>query len=252
MLHLELEYADLEHNLALIKTGIELAAAHRADWVITPELALTGYRFDLKLGVSWIEQGPDRYVQAIQTLARENQLVIFLSHLEGIDDQRYNTLFVIDRNGDIIGRHNKINTIPVAEDWSTAGLEALPTMVDGYRVGLLICADVWPAEHVESLRKQGADLILSSASWAPGQYGPGDVWERRSRESGLPILVNNRTGLEREFDLTASQSVVSIAGERVYTHSSDTSALVLLDWNVNTKALNSSRSLPIDLIAVDE
>jgi len=50
MLHLALEYADLEHNASLVKRGIELAAAHEADWVMTPELTFTGYRFDLQLG----------------------------------------------------------------------------------------------------------------------------------------------------------------------------------------------------------
>ncbi len=251
MLHIELKYAELEHNAKLIERGIELAAKHNVDWVMTPELAFTGYRFDLKLGTQWIETGPDRYVQLVQQLAKQHRLTIFLSHLEGVKEENeetlsyFNTLFVIDQDGEIIGRHRKVNTIPVAESWSTAGETVSPVSVDGINVGLLICADAWPPEHAQSLKDQGADLLLSSASWAPGEYGPGDTWEKRSLQTGLPVFVNNRTGIEREFDLRASQSVISLGGDRIFSHSSDNSRLILIDWNQTEKRLINTTQIPI-------
>ena len=106
MLHLELKYADLEHNAALIESGIELAAQKGADWIMTPELSLTGYRFDLKIGTDWIKLGPDEYVKRVQLLAKKHNVTIFLSHLERVDlvsksadleeSEIFNTLFVID------------------------------------------------------------------------------------------------------------------------------------------------------------
>ena len=253
MLHLELKYADLEHNAQLIEDGIELAAKHGADWVMTPELALTGYRFDLKIGTDWIEDGPDQYVERIQHLADQHGIIIFLSHLERVNSSSnninntrlFNTLFVIDRSGKIIARHQKINTIPIAESWSTPGNEPTLITVDQQKVGLLICADAWPETHAKYLKEQGAELILSSASWAPGEYGPGDTWEKRSRETELPIFVNNRTGLEREFDLRNSVSVVSHSGERLMSHQSSNSQVVLVNWDVqdNTLLGHSTRAI---------
>ena len=247
MLHLELKYADLDHNAQLIERGIELAAQHGADWVMTPELALTGYRFDLKIGTEWIILGPDQYVQQMQRLAKKHQLTIFLSHLEGVNSEPnsvevnkvFNTLFVIDRSGQIIGRHRKINTIPIAESWSTAGTEATIIEVDQQQVGLLICADAWPAAHAKRLKHQGANMILSSASWAPGEYGPGDTWEKRSSETELPLFVNNRTGLEREFDLTESVSAISYQGKRLLSHQSSNSQVVLISWNSRDNILRN-------------
>lgn len=251
MLHLELRYADLEHNAALIKKGIELASESNANWVMTPELSHTGYRFDLKLGTQWIPNGPDRYVQEVQALAKKHKLVVFLSHLERIDNQvgepeLFNTLFVIDQAGEIIGRHKKVNTIPISESWSTAGTTPLVVDVDGHQVGLLICADAWPKTHAKSLQNQGAQLILSSASWAPGEYGPGDTWEKRSVETGLPIFVNNRTGIEREFDLRKAVSAVSHQGKRLISHQSSNSQLVIVNWDTKTNTLIDSRSIDID------
>lgn len=242
MLHLDLKYADIEHNRRLIESGIVQAAAHNADWVLTPELALTGYRFDLKLGTDWIEEGPNDSVKRIQTLARKHGVNVFLSHLEGLKDKIkqsdsdkstlkfYNTLFVIGRNGDILGRHHKINTIPVAESWSAAGSTATSLTIDDINVGLLICADAWPATHARSLKQNGAELIVSSANWAPGKYGPKDTWEKRSLETGIPVLVNNRTGFERGLDLTQSESAVSVDGQRLLSHASYSSKIVVFDW----------------------
>lgn len=251
MLHLELKYADLEHNAVLIESGIELAASQGADWVMTPELSLTGYRFDLKIGTEWINNGPDKYVQRMQSLAKQYGVTIFLSHLERapqIDSEErgeskeselFNTLFVIGRTGKIIGRHRKINTIPISESWSTAGKTATVIEVDQQNVGLLICADAWPSAHAKSLKDQGASIILSSASWAPGEYGPGDTWEKRSRETGVPIFVNNRTGIEREFDLRKSISVASFHGQRLLSHQSPHSQLIMIEWSTKDNHLLS-------------
>ncbi|MFT6093675.1 MAG: putative amidohydrolase [Pseudohongiellaceae bacterium] len=250
MLHLELRYADLEHNAALVQKGIELASKHNAHWVMTPELSLTGYRFDLKLGTKWIPNGPDKYVGEVQALAKKHQLVVFLSHLEGIDDQLgkralFNTLFVIDKAGEIIGRHTKVNTIPISESWSTAGTKPSVVNVDGYKVGLLICADAWPSAHANSLKSQGAELILSSASWAPGEYGPGNTWEKRSGETGLPIFVNNRTGIDRQFDLRDAVSAIAYQGRRLLSHQSPNSQLVIVNWDTKTNSLIDAQAIDI-------
>ena len=253
MLHLELKYADLEHNAALIESGIKLAAEQGADWVMTPELSHTGYRFDLKIGTDWINVGPDKYVKSIQSLAKKHKITVFLSHIEKTNKHDktntykiFNTLFVINDFGEIIGRHRKINTIPISESWSDAGHKATVVNVDQHKVGLLICADAWPKTHVQSLKNQGANLILSSASWAPGKYGPGDTWEKRSKESGLAVFVNNRTGIEREFDLTESVSALSFNGKRIMSHTSPDSQLVLIKWDTKNRQLISHSTLKIN------
>ena len=239
LLHLSLSFADLDSNYHLIEKATRLAADAGAQWVVTPELALTGYRFDLALGTDWIGTGPDSYVQRAQALADELDVSLFLSHLEGSlnGSQAYNTLFVIDSHGEIIGKHHKINTIPISEDWSTAGKISKPVTLDGHRVGLLICADAWPADHADALRQQGAEMIISSASWGPGIYGPGDTWEKRSSETGLPVFVANKTGRERGIDQSGAVSVVSFAGQRLAEHRSKDSSILLVHWNTKNKRI---------------
>jgi len=221
MLHMKPKLAenvdDIDTNMKLIESAMRQAKKQGARWVMTPELSLTGYKFQSKIGTNWIEEGVDRWTQHLQKVANELDMVLFLSHLEKSPESKetYNTLFVIDRQGDIIARHHKINTIPVSEAWSDKGTSNTLVTVDGVKIGLLICADAWPKTHTQYLKEQGAELIVSSANWAPGKYGPGQTWEKRSGESGIPIFVNNRMGKEDSLDMRKAASVVVVPTENM-------------------------------------
>ena len=81
---------------------------------------------------------------------------MFIDHPERAADNRlFNTMFVIDRAGHIVGRHRKICVTPGSEDWSTAGDAAEPVVVDGVSVGLLICADFYPPGPAVRLEERG-------------------------------------------------------------------------------------------------
>ena len=241
------QLSDLDRNTQTIARAMALAKSRGADWVMTPELSLTGYKFNARLGSQWIKPGIDRWTRQLQKVANDLDMVLFLSHLEQdpVSLNRYNTLFVIDRSGVIIGRHRKLNTLSGSESWSTAGKVATTVTVDNIDVGLLICADAWPKNHAQSLADQGADILLSSANWAPGLYGPGDSWERRSAETGLALLVNNRTGIEDDLDMNAAKSVVVLppnsGDQRIFEHQSQDNALLLLDYDFRDRSLRGSQ-----------
>lgn len=248
LFHMKPELGNMTLNTRRVQQAMRVARCENVDWMSTPELALTGYRFTEVIGTEWMTSGPDEYVQSLQAEARSLGLVLFLGHLEqieaagnGTESVRHNTLFVIDGSGEIVARHRKINTIPVAEDWSTPGKDVTVAALEGINVGLMICADAWPQEHALALRDAGADLMLNSATWPPGKYGPGQTWAKRSRETGLPIFVNNRTGKDLTLDSRAAQSVLFHQGQQWFSHTSDDPALIILDWNVRDQVLVRQR-----------
>ncbi len=242
---------DIDRNTALISRAMQAAKAQGADWVMTPELSLTGYQFNRHIGSDWITPGPDRWTRQLQQQADQLDVILLLSHLEKdpVSNRSYNTLFVINREGKIVARHRKINTIPGAESWSSPGTETTLIDIDGIRAGLLICADAWPPEHAQTLKQQGAELLLSSANWPPGQYGPGigknRVWEKRSAETGLPIIVNNRTGREDNFDMSQGQSVAITdrPSATLEFQSTQNSVVMIILKNLNTAKM-TSKPLP--------
>jgi predicted amidohydrolase len=168
-------------------------------------------------------------------------ITVFLSHPER-DRQTgklYNTVFVIAADSSIVGKHRKINTLRVgAESWSSPGEQIAPLPVQpSSSVGILICADACSLEIARSLQAQGAQLLVSSAAWAPGLYGPDGEWEQCTRETGLPLLVCNRTGTDRTLDFTAAESVIVKDGQRLLSLRSERSAIFLIDWDLQAQNL---------------
>lgn len=234
LLHLDAVPGDVAGNRARIEAGIEEAVSHGADWVMTPELAETGYNFASRIGTDWIAPFPDTWISTLAAIARDNRVALFVGFAErdARSGKLHNSVAVIDRAGVIQGAYRKQRVHGGAESWSTPGADGVPFMVDGIPVGMLICADTYKPEPAASYRRQGAAILLVPANWPPVDgMGPDDLWERRSGETGLPLIVNNRTGREPELDFSLGESVVAVGGERLFSFSAGQSRLFYVDWD---------------------
>lgn len=250
-LHLAPFPGDLVRNRQLIETAMILAAEAGASWILTPELAVCGYSFADHIGTDWIEPQPDLWMTRLCRLAARLRVTVFLSYPER--DRRtnklHNSLFVIAPDGLIAGRHRKINTLRVgSESWSTPGTQAVPVPAPPIeQVGLLICADAFSPGIANSIRGQGARMLVSSAAWAPGFHGPNGEWEQCTKDKGLPLLVCNRTGPDVTLDFTKAESVVVKNGQRRLSMSSDRSTVFAIDWDLKTNDLASPSYRRMDL-----
>jgi predicted amidohydrolase len=240
LLHLALKPGALLLNYTLVERGIRVAAASGADWVITPELCISGYQFIDVIGTDWIAVHPDQWTNNIRQLAKALELAILFGHVErGCDDKFYNCGFIVDARGSIIGHHRKINTH--AEYWASPGQGTEPTNWQGLKLGTMICADAYTKEIACTLRSKGAQLLLSPAAWAPGLYGPEGEWEQRTVETGLPLIVCNRTGEEKTLTFCGAETLVIKHGQRLLSHSSQKSAVLTFDWSLQRMSPSSSK-----------
>ena len=242
-LHLAPIPGALAQNRHLVTGAIMKAADMGAHWILTPELAVSGYTFADSLGTAWIEPQPDHWMAKIYHLAARLRVTIFLSHPERDpeSDQLFNTLFAIAPDGRLAGSHRKINTLRVgSEAWSTPGTQATAFRLTPFgTIGLLICADAYTPGIANSLKAQGAKVLVSSAAWAPGLHGPNGEWERCTKDTGLPLFVCNRTGPDRTLDFRKAETVVAQNGQRLLSLSSERSAIFLIDWDLKTGTLAS-------------
>lgn len=241
LLHLAPIPGDLTHNRKLVEKAVTTAAGIGAEWITLPELIICGYSFAETIGTEWILPQPDPWMTGFCQLVAKLQVTVFLSHPERDhqSNKLYNTVFVIAPDGTILGKHRKINTLRVgSESWSTPGEEAAPFSVRPFKsVGILICADAYSLSICTSLQAQGAQVLVSAAAWAPGLHGPNGEWERCTQETRVPLLVCNRTGADRTLDFTRAESVVVKDGKRLLSFSSERSAIVVIDWNLQTQNL---------------
>ena len=235
-LHLAPVAGDLAHNRKLVEAATTTAAGLGAAWVITPELCITGYTFADAIGTDWIREAPDAWTAGFCDTVARLGVAVFLSHPER--DARagtlHNSVLVIAPDGRIAGTHRKINTLPMgSEAWSTPGELGAPIVVEPVGpVGVLVCADAYSPWIAKSLHAQGARLLVSPAAWAPGLHGPNGEWEQCTRDTGLPMLVCNRTGRDRVLDFTPGESVVVKDGERLLALRAPDSTIFTVDWNL--------------------
>ena len=185
--------------------------------MLSGELVVPGYRFEPLIGTNWIAEQPDSWMRRLASLSSDLGVASFVSHpeRETLTGKLFNSLFVIGRNGQILGRQRKLKPTPGSEDWSSAGEPGRPIPVDGIKIGLLVCADAYKALPALRLRDAGAQLLVSSAAWWPGEWGPKGEWEARTLDTGLPMIVCNRTGCDHESQLFDSESVVVDRGEKL-------------------------------------
>lgn len=214
----------------MIEIAVQRAAAMGAVFVVSPELVVSGYGFRDAIGTDWITRDQPALLAWAADLARQASVSLLLGTPEA-DGRLFNSVVLFGPDGLRRGHHRKIMVLKVgSESWSTAGDRSTVVTVDGIgRVGLFVCADMYSKRLVDDTAAQRVDLLVSSAAWAPGNHGPNGEWERASIETGLPVLVCNRTGKDA-LDFRQSQSVVAVGGAIASSHSSPDSAIVLLDW----------------------
>jgi predicted amidohydrolase len=242
LLHLAPVAGDVAHNQSLLEAGLSLASGLGAEWVITPELAITGYEFASRLGTDWIGSQKDLWTTSfLWRLCSRLRVTLFLGHAErdAESNKLYNTVFVIGPDGRILGKHRKHTVVPGIEGWACRNedVRVISIPCPPVKVGVLICADAYTTDVARHLKEQGAQLLVSCAAWGPFPHGPETSWEDRSRETGLPLFVCNRTGVDASLDFSAAESVIAWNGSRVLSHVSPTSTLLFLEWDLEKRTL---------------
>jgi predicted amidohydrolase len=237
-LHIEPELGNVEANKKLIERGILLAAEKDATWIVTPEMGTSGYFFEELIGTDWIEAQPDAGMKQILVICRQYGLTVFLATVErdAESGKLHNSTFVLGPEGEILGWHRKVNIHQdhTAENFFGTGNpdEIRPVRCDGVNAGVIICADSWTTHCADVLKERGAQLLVCPSAWPPEPCGREGCWEKRSKGTGLPIWVCNRTGEEQMLDFTKAESIVAVKGERKLCATTDTSAILFFDWDM--------------------
>lgn len=241
LLHLAPRPGDIEHNKRMVEAAVRCASAEGARFVVTPELVVSGYGFRDTIGTNWIARDQAALFAWAADVARQASVSLLLGTPEA-DGRLFNSQILFAPDGSRVGHHRKIMVLRVgSESWSTAGDLSTVVTVDGIgRVGLFVCADMYSKRLVDETVAQEVDLLVSSAAWAPGEHGPNGEWERASLETGRPVLVCNRTGLDA-LDFRESRSVAAVGGTITSSHRSPDSAIVLLDWVPQARQVSNWR-----------
>jgi len=241
-LHIAPRYDDVAENVHLLERLFRQAAGLQADLVLTPELAVSGYEFHPALGQEWVQTNAPAILERFCRLAAELRTALVLGSpiFDAQSRKFHNAAIFIDEFGQVLGAHHKILVLPGSlEGWATPGSQAKPVEWRGYKIGLMVCADAYSGRLGAELAGQGAQVFISLAAWAPGEHAPSGEWEQRSQETGLPMLVCNRTGPGATLNFEGSSSVVVARGRRVAEYNGKSPAILTMDFDTGWKSQSS-------------
>jgi len=223
---------DVDTNLQKIARAADQARADEISMLVVPELALTGYPpEDLLLRPALVDKlnAADLMLREIShdlTLcagAPSAATVAISDWTLGNNSARPASLLnslLIYRNGEQVLSYHKqsLPNYQVFDErrYFVAGTQSMVCDLDGLRVGLLVCEDVWVPDIVEATCRLGVDLILvvNASPFAEGKFGERlDHLKHRAGVNQVPIAYVNLVGGQDELIFDGGSLVVDRDGE---------------------------------------
>lgn len=220
-----------DENLKTITDYIHQAKAKGAQIILPSEL-LEGHYFCREEQEEFFAQARpiDNHptVCHFQTLAAELNVVIPVSLFEKAGPAYYNSVVIIDADGQVLGVYRKSH-IPDGPGYEekfyfrpgNTGFKVWQTRYGVIGVG--ICWDQWFPECARAMTLLGADVLLYPTAIGSEPHDPGldtkDPWQRvmigHAIANIIPVVAANRIGNEGGQVFYGSSFIADIRGDKV-------------------------------------
>jgi len=194
---------DITHNAEKIADSIARARDAHAHLVVFPELAVTGYPpEDLLLKTHFLAAAR----HALDELAAEARDIVAIVGFPEADDDVYNAAAVL-AEGRVAGIYRKMNlpNYGVFDEarYFQAGEHPALIEVNGTKVGVTICEDLWEPGPPATTETLGGARVIVNLSASPYHLEKGLERERmlvqRARDNQAAILFCNQVGGQDEL-----------------------------------------------------
>ena len=201
--------------LASVAADSEPDASHL---FVFPELTLTGYPPEDLLLRPALAEHVDK---AIDHLKRElpPQAWVLIGYPRTQDGKLYNAAGMI-HEGQLVAEYHKqcLPNYQVFDEkrYFSEGNAPCVIDVDGVKVGITICEDIWHAEPADSARRDGAEILinLNASPFHRGKHK--ERWELlgdRAREQNIPMVYVNQVGGQDELVFDGGSFAVNADGQ---------------------------------------
>ena len=223
---------DIHGNEAKIFEAYSRAAAAGADIVVAPELAITGYPpRDLVLNKAFVSGNLEVLERLAKATGRTALLTGFVGRNEIQPGRKTTNAVGLLQNGKIIATRTKtlLPTYDVFDEdrYFEPAVENAPLLLNGMKVGLTICEDVWNDEDFWDERRYrrnpavelvtaGAKLIfnVSASPWHLGKNKiRHDMLSKLAAKSKCPLVYCNLAGGNDELIFDGASLVFNGKGQ---------------------------------------
>jgi NAD+ synthase (glutamine-hydrolysing) len=214
---LDLLVGDIAGNARRIVAAAERACSElNTDLLVLPELTLSGYPPEDLLFHRGFRVQIEKGLETVRGAKATCGVVVGFPEYAGT--QIFNSAALIEQ-GSLRATHRKscLPNYKVFDEKRYFKSGAQPTVADfrGFRVGILICEDIWEPEPAQLARSAGAEMfvVLNASPYEiHKQRNREDIVRRCVRDLGLPVVYVNMSGGQDELVFDGNSFVMDGAG----------------------------------------
>ncbi|CRE82769.1 TPA: NAD+ synthase [Yersinia enterocolitica] len=226
---------DIEGNSERMLQTLHEQKQAGADLVMFSELALSGYPPEDLLYRDDFYQRCEAQLARLQ--AATQQTAVLVGHPWREADKLYNALSLF-ADGKLLGRYFKqqLPNYGVFDEkrYFSAGHDTCVVELKGYRLGLLICEDLWFDGPVDAVKAAGAEIVLSINASPYNREKPyirKTLMAAHCQRTGLPLVYLNQIGGQDELIFDGCSKVFDAAGNMTHRLAAFAEQTTLLQFN---------------------
>ncbi len=244
---IDLAVGDVAGNTAkIIDYAARARDKERADLVVFPELSVCGYPPEDLLFHAGLRHSVEKAVAEIRDGVLGIAVLIGFPEYDG--DNIYNSCAVFS-DGHSISHYRK-QLLPNysvfdEERYFKAGKDAAVFKLNGIRLGMTICEDVWRPEPIARSRSAGAECIIAingSPYELDTQGRREETVRSRIEEAGVPVIYVNMVGGQDELVFDGGSFVMDAQGETCFRAPPFEEALPVITLNGTAKGVVPEQS----------
>lgn len=219
---------DIKANIALHMTFMRQAYAHKADFLLFPELSLTGYEPTLAHALAQEMECP--LLSPLRRLAQECSMTTVVGlplRLPG-HDKPLIAAFILNKEGSM-AVYTKQHLHPGEDQYFSAGHGGDLLNIGDVPVALSVCADFSHATHPADAANQGAQVYAASVLIGKAGYAHDSaLLQGYSQRYAMAVLMANHGGTTGGWEAAGRSAFWDEAGRRVASVSGDGDHLLIV------------------------
>jgi NAD+ synthase (glutamine-hydrolysing) len=252
MAQLNLVVGDVDGNTSrIVAAANEARDRYRADLVMLPELAVSGYPPEDLLFHSGMR------LQVARSLERLRQEVRGITLIAGYPEYSGAMIFnsaIVIRDGAVLANHRKacLPNYRVFDEkrYFTPGTDPTIIEVNGVKAGVLVCEDAWDSAPARQARQAGAQvlLIINASPYEVGKQAMREqqVVRERIQEIGIPVVFCNLIGGQDELVFDGNSFVMDAEGKVTQRAPAFTEGMYIVDLGLD--ASGAVHPAPSDIV----
>jgi len=243
----------VEENIGRAESLVRTAANRGANIIVLPELFANLYFCQKEKADNFAYAAEIRHndlLHHFSQVARELKVVLPISFFEKKNQARYNSVAVIDANGDLLGVYRKSH-IPDGPGYEEkfyfnpgdTGFRVWNTRYG--RIGVGICWDQWFPEAARCMALLGAEMLLYPTAIGSEPQDDSidsrDHWQMvmqgHAAANFMPVVAANRVGTEKDQDsqitFYGSSFIAGSRGNRVAEAGRQEETVLLAEFDLD-------------------